>query len=138
VANIQLKPGPQGPAGPQGPQGTIGATGATGAQGPQGPAGACLNPLQIATLRWYGCLQNGKSINTPTFNPTFTQPYGMAFDGSSVWIVNNGSNSITSVRVGLNPVFPLSVPVGTSPSGIAFDGASLWVANWGDNTICKR
>jgi DNA-binding beta-propeller fold protein YncE len=60
----------------------------------------------------------------------------MAFDGTSIWVVNQGSNDVTKLRVndGAN--------LGTFGRGngqgkIAFDGVNMWVTNYNDGTVSK-
>src|SRR5215469_14727881 len=43
------------------------------------------NPLQIAILHWY-------NANLTTSFSVGTTPQGVAFDGTSMWVTNNGSN----------------------------------------------
>jgi hypothetical protein len=115
--------------GPQGQQGLTGATGATGPQGPQGPAGVGLNPLQIATLHWY-------QANTSATFTVGDQPRGIAFDGTNIWVANEGSTTISKLRASDGAL------IGTyedspNPVGIAFDGANIWVTHPGYNSISK-
>src|SRR5271169_4264357 len=80
-------PGQNGAQGPQGLPGQNGATGATGPQGvpgpagPQGPAGppGSITPgaMNAALLRWY----------SQTY-PAGTSPFGVAFDGTYIWVTN--------------------------------------------------
>ena len=73
------------------------------------------NPNQIALLRWYSANQ------TATF-PFPGSPYGLVFDGSSIWISNISSASVTKVRASDGTVLG-TFPVGSNPQGLAFDGA---------------
>ncbi|MGD0548686.1 MAG: DNRLRE domain-containing protein, partial [Terracidiphilus sp.] len=84
--------GPQGPTGLQGATGSAGATGATGAtgvQGPQGPAGLAgqgLAETRAALLQWYS-----------TTYAVGRSPVGVAFDGTNIWVTNNGSGTVTKL-----------------------------------------
>jgi PEGA domain len=117
--------GPAGPAGPVGPQGPSG--GSTGTAGPPGP-----NRLQIATLHWFPASQAGNNFLVGSF------PMAVVFDGSSIWVTNNGDGTVTKLRAS-DGALVMGSPfgVGTTPIGVAFDGANIWVANNGDGTISK-
>jgi hypothetical protein len=58
------------------------------ARGTQGPPGASLNPLQIATLRWYEASINGN------FYFVGANPTAIAFDGANIWVANSADNYI--------------------------------------------
>jgi hypothetical protein len=94
---------PQGPTGPTGPTGAAGLTGATGATGPiggTGPAGATgatgstptPDLARVALLNWWGGPYSGGSYG-------FNGPYGVAFDGTHIWVTNQAGNSVTEVPV---------------------------------------
>ena len=73
---------------------------------------------KAALLRWY---RQDFAVGS--------NPVAVAFDGSNIWIANQGSNNVTKLRASDgSPVgtFPLA---GTNmhPSGIAFDGTNIWV-----------
>ncbi|HEY6290123.1 MAG TPA: hypothetical protein VI455_00985, partial [Terriglobia bacterium] len=87
------------------------------------------NPLQIAILHWY-------NANLTTQFTTATAPFGVAFDGSSIWVCNNGSNNVTKLRASDGTVLG-TFAVGTNPTGVAYDGANLWVANINGNNVTK-
>jgi len=135
---------PRGPAGQTGNQGVPGLPGPPGATGSQGPPGVGLNPLQIATLRWYEATQSsGLDYAVGSL------PFGVAFDGANIWVANLGSNTVTKLRASdgtcngvANPpgsnVSACSFAVDLVPGGVAFDGANIWVTNFGSDTVSKR
>jgi DNA-binding beta-propeller fold protein YncE len=132
--------GPQGPqgatgaAGPQGPQGPQGATGAAGPQGETGPAGSTgvgINPLQIALLRWFNTNMGFSAITVGSL------PRALAYDGTNMWVANNGSNTITRYLATTGAAVGSAITVGTQPIALAFDGTNMWVANYGSNTIAR-
>jgi DNA-binding beta-propeller fold protein YncE len=91
---------------------------------------AVLNPLQVATLRWYG------AISSLQF-PVETGPEAVAFDGANIWVANSGSNSVTKLRA--NDGGNLGTfPVGTGPENMAFDGANIWVTHVGSNVSFRQ
>lgn len=72
------------------------------------------------------------------------QPKGIDFNpaGTSAFIANSGSNSVSVIDTGLaisNPgaAVVATIPVGTTPRGVAANPAGLWVyvANQGSNTL---
>jgi DNA-binding beta-propeller fold protein YncE len=62
-------------------------------------------------------------------------PWGIAFDGTNMWVTNYGDNTVTE----LSPTGATlgTFPVGNAPRGIAFDGTHMWVANMGDGTVTE-
>src|SRR6266853_443255 len=117
--------GPVGPAGPQGPSGPSGSNGTPGPPGPPGP-----NRLQIATLHWYQANQAGIAFSVGA------SPLGLAFDGSSIWVTNNGSANVSKVRASDGAMLG-TYSVGSGPIGVAFDGSNIWVANFNSNNVTK-
>lgn len=63
-------------------------------------------------------------------------PYGVAFDGSDIWVSNNGSNPATELRASAGATLG-TFNTGRYPCGLAFDGVNVWIANSGDGTISK-
>src|SRR5947199_375878 len=84
-------------------------------------------------------------------------PEGVAFDGTTIWVANqfsdsvtrlraadganvcvtkSGSNTLTKLRAGDGAVLG-TFAVGDGPSGVAFDGASIWVANFFGQSVLK-
>ena len=87
------------------------------------------NANRLALLRWYGA-------NTAATFSVGGNPIGMVFDGSSMWVVNFGTNSVSKIRTSDGAVLGV-FPVGKFPGYAAFDGANVWVTNIGDNTVSK-
>lgn len=121
---IQGLPGVNGAQGPQGLPGLPGATGATGPQGipgPQGPAGpsggVSAGVMNAALLRWY----------SQTY-PVTSNPYGVAFDGTNIWVANLYTGTVTKVLASSGAVVG-TYPVGPGASSLAFDGTNIWVTN---------
>ena len=50
----------------------------------------------------------------------------VAFDGTSIWVTNNASNTVSKINPALGT--KADYPTGTTPQGIAFGGTSIWVA----------
>jgi hypothetical protein len=117
--------GPQGPIGPAGPVGPAGPTGATGTTGPTGLAGQGLAETRAALLQWY-----------PSAYAVGDYPYGLAFDGTNIWVANWGSNTVTKLLPTSGAVVG-TYTVGSAPVRLAFDGTNIWVANYGDSTVTK-
>src|SRR5580700_5902178 len=49
------------------------------------------NPLQVALLRWY-------PANLTTSFSVGSNPSGVAFDGASIWVTNQLSQTVTRLR----------------------------------------
>ena len=130
--------GPKGDTGAQGIQGDTGpaGVGATGPQGPTGPAGGpqgatgpkgdYLNPLAIATNKWYTSTIGSKVSFSEGINH-------FVFDGSSIWVA--GTNNVFQVDPSLG-VIKKTCPVSNTPSGIVYDGINLWITD-GSSSISK-
>ena len=126
-----------GPAGPPGLAGAPGAPGAAGAQGPAGPSGANGTPnrisnAQIAQLKWY---QDPGRANT--FAAGGANPFGVAFDGTSIWIANSGSDNVSKMNPATGTMTPTALPVGSLPLEVAFDGTNIWVTDNGSGKVSK-
>jgi hypothetical protein len=80
-----------------------------------------VNPHQIALLRWY-------EARSDISFPIGVDPQEMAFDGSNLWVINGGSNSVTKFSANDGTVLG-TYAVGAGPNEILFDGANIWVAN---------
>ncbi len=121
-------PGAQGPKGDTGSTGPAGATGATGARGPVAPRNRITN-AQIALGQWW--LDPGRAATFSMTNPT-----GMAFDGTNVWVANLSADTVTKVDSATGATLA-TVAVGDQPRAIVYDGANMWVANAGSNSVSK-
>jgi hypothetical protein len=119
--------GPAGPAGPQGPQGAKGDTGLTG------PAGIGFNLTQVAELNWYGANFTGGAYG-------FNEPYGVAFDGSHIWVTNSNGNSVTELNASDGSLVQ-TLSGGSygfnGPEGVAFDGSHIWVTNYTGSSVTE-
>jgi YVTN family beta-propeller protein len=114
-----------GAAGPTGPTGPAGATGPAGPPGPAGPSGALA--ANIAQLRWDRL--RGATI------PVGTDPHGVAFDGTNIWVTHSG-NKVSKINPTTNTV-SATVTVGVGGPGVAFDGTNIWVTNNFSGTVSK-
>jgi YVTN family beta-propeller protein len=65
-----------------------------------------------------------------------TNPDGIAYDGTYIWVANNGSNSIAKINAGTGALVG-TFGTGVAPRGVVWDGTSIWVANYGSNTVSK-
>ncbi len=102
--------------------------GNSGQLGPGGSAGP--NPQQLAILRWYPANQIGQSY------PVGNLPVGIAFDGTNLWVANEGAATVTKLRSADGSLVG-TYPVGVKPVAIAYDGASIWVANSGSDNVSR-
>src|SRR5205823_7641512 len=125
--------GPQGPQGIQGPQGVPGPQGPAG---PQGPPGVDAMPLaRIALLKWY-------DVSTVTSFPTDHRPFGVIFDGTNIWVSNQGGgdgiNSVVKIRAADGAILGSFPTGGINPVEMAFDGANIWVTNGSSGSVSKK
>jgi DNA-binding beta-propeller fold protein YncE len=65
-----------------------------------------------------------------------SNPVGLAFDGTYVYVVNEFGNNVY-MFLARNGYLETSIGVGSEPVGIACDGTNMWVANAGNNTVTK-
>lgn len=121
LQGLQGSAGPIGPAGPQGPAGPTGAT------GPAGNAGAGFAETRAALGQWYSSTYSAGDLAAPA---------ALAFDGTSIWVTNEGGASVTRIQAATGLAIG-TYPVGNAPAAIIFDGAYMWVANKQDNTVTK-
>ena len=86
-----------------------------------GPVGV-YNPLQVALLKWYPANRTGLNVTVGT------QPSGVAFDGTHIWVSNQGGGSVSEIGDTAGASVINTVTVGGSPGGMAFDGSHISVA----------
>ena len=66
------------------------------------------------------------ATNTVVANITVgSQPYGSFYDGTTLWVANNGTNTLSRIDPTTNTVIG-TVTVGNGPFGLASDGTRLW------------
>ena len=93
-----------------------------------------INPLQVATLRWYEARDTLQTL------PVGDSPTDIAFDGEHLWITNRGDddedddNVVTKIKAS-NGQKAADFPVGGNPVAVAFDGEKIWVVNSSDDSI---
>jgi YVTN family beta-propeller protein len=128
AAGPQGVAGPQGIAGPQGPAGPVGPAGPAGTNG----TGNRISKDQIALLKWYQ-----DPTRTATFPTVGAKPFGLAFDGSSVWVANSGSDSVSKVNPATGAMTQTALTAGSIPFEVAFDGTNIWVTDNGSGKVSK-
>ncbi|RPJ37105.1 MAG: hypothetical protein EHM35_06970, partial [Planctomycetaceae bacterium] len=95
-----------------------------------------VNPVptaqQIATLRWYQVRSGDLTVAVSSY------PYGLAFDGTSIWVTNGLTNNVMKLDPATGAILgTYAVGAGAGPKALAFDGASVWVANSNSNSVRK-
>jgi DNA-binding beta-propeller fold protein YncE len=71
--------------------------------------------------------------------PVGTGPYAVAFDGTNIWVANNGGdngNTVTKLLASTGALVG-TFPVGTGPYAVAFDGTNIWVTAAVSNNVTK-
>jgi DNA-binding beta-propeller fold protein YncE len=70
----------------------------------------------------------------------FNYPYGVAFDGSHIWVTNYVGNSVTELKAS-DSSWVQTLSGGSYgfnyPDGVAFDGSHIWVANDGGYSVTE-
>lgn len=62
-------------------------------------------------------------------------PDGLAYGAGSVWVANNGDDSVSRIDPRTRAV--QLIPVGSDPVAVAVSGDDVWVANSGDGTVSR-
>jgi hypothetical protein len=81
------------------------------------------------------------SVSIITVNPVtvtnvstgFSQPLGILFDGSNIWVTDSGDGKLKMLDASGNVL--LSVGVGGGPFSAVFDGTNIWVPNRFSNSV---
>ena len=63
-------------------------------------------------------------------------PFALCFDGTNIWVANDGSNAVTKLVAATGAVVG-TYSVGATPTGICFDGTNIWVANDNSASVTK-
>jgi hypothetical protein len=92
-------------------------------------SGRYLNPLQVALLYWY-------PANRTTNFAVGSNPEGVAFDGTDIWVANYSSGTVTKLQASTGKVLgTFAVP---GAFDVAFDGANIWVTDQGQGVTKLR
>src|ERR1700719_1775039 len=86
------------------------------------PLCAQANPNQVALPHWY--IGNDVSI----YSTNGVQPWGMAYDGANMWVVNSQSATLAKIRPSDGALLG-TYNLGNNSALIAYDGVSLWVTD---------
>jgi hypothetical protein len=80
---------------------------------------ASLNPMQIATQRWFpiGLARNRIGVGL--------RPVSLAFDGQHLWVANAASSNVSKVQASDGAVLG-TFGVTWPPVALAYDGGSIW------------
>jgi YVTN family beta-propeller protein len=66
-----------------------------------------------------------------------TNPNGIAFDGTYIWVTLESGNAVVKVNATTGAIVDSYPTGGANPRGVIFDGTAIWVANYGSNNIAK-
>jgi hypothetical protein len=114
-----------------------------------GHGGTATTTGVVTTLA--GTAGNPGSLDATGTAATFRTPYGIATDGTSLFVADTGNSTIRKIDIASGLVSTLTGSAGTSgstdgtgtaalfqaPCGITTDGTNLYVADTGNNTIRK-
>jgi YVTN family beta-propeller protein len=90
----------------------------------------------VAMFNDHDVVEFGQNCQIIRTVPAGNNPNGVAFDGTNVWVTNNGSNTVTKINSSTGAVIG-TYGVGVNPRGVAYDGFRIWVANYGSNTVSQ-
>jgi len=92
--------------------------------------------IQITALLCRAEAQYASSPATTQTFPVGTQPWDVAFDGASIWVVNSGEDTVTKLRAS-DGAAEGTFATGDFPRAILFDGVNIWIINSYDSTVTK-
>ena len=94
---------------------------------------ARLTNTQLTQNRW------DQDLAKPATIPTGSEPSGVAFDGTNIWVANSASNSVSRYNPATNSAIgsPIAIGAGTGPWGLAFDGTNMWVTNSSSDSVSR-
>jgi hypothetical protein len=69
---------------------------------------------------------------TTNFTAGFMNPRGILFDGTNIWVTDEGDNNLKKLAFG-NVI--QNVPVGSFPQLPVFDGSNIWAPNQSSNSV---
>src|SRR5450432_482166 len=68
--------------------------------------------------------------------PVGFEPTGLAFDGTNIWVVNQGDNTVSKLRA-IDGANQGTFAVGGVPLQAAYDGINIWITNWASDTVTE-
>ena len=92
--------------------------------------------LWVSNVADFSVSRIDPATGSKTDFPVPFAPFGLAYDGSHIWVANSGDPGTVSK---MDPVLGTTVeyPTGTFPTGVAFDGTNIWVASAGEGSLTK-
>ena len=78
--------------------------------------------------------KTGKQLDTITVGQ---DPRQLAFGFDSVWVTNNGDNTVSRLDEQTGKVIGAPITVGQKPLGIAAGAGAIWVANHESDTVTR-
>src|SRR5262249_54040192 len=72
-------------------------------------------------------------LNVTNVTTGLSQPEGILFDGSNIWVADVGDTKLKKLDSSGNVL--LSASVGARPQFPVFDGTNIWVPNQNSNTV---
>jgi DNA-binding beta-propeller fold protein YncE len=98
------------------------------------PTGIATDGQYIWTANFGGSVSKVNPNGTATTITTgFSQPVGILFDGTDIWVTDLGDNHLK--QLDSNGGILQSVPVGSQPNFPVFDGSNIWVPNNADASV---
>jgi YVTN family beta-propeller protein len=100
---------------------------------PSGPV--IFDGQRVWSAGWYGV--QWLDIKTGVIGDAVSvgnNPSALAFDGNTLWVANQGDDTVQGIDVATGSVGP-TIVTGRQPVALLHDGQQLWVANAGDRTL---
>jgi DNA-binding beta-propeller fold protein YncE len=77
-------------------------------------------------------LRAADGFNLGTFK-TGDGASGIVFDGTFIWVVNNGDSTV--VKMTAEGAIVTTYATGKGPFAVAFDGSKIWVSNFASDSV---
>jgi hypothetical protein len=74
------------------------------------------------------------SPNVAAIDPGLSIPTGLVYDGSNLWVVDQGNNKLKKLSESASTILQ-EVTIGGSAQPPVFDGTNIWVPNFNDDTV---
>ena len=100
---------------------------------PGGASSIAYDGLNVWIANFSGSVSIVTESTLQTYSAGFTQPVGLVYDGTQMWVSDYGAGQLLPVAADGTVGTP--IPVGTGPEQPAFDGENIWVPNYFSNSI---
>jgi hypothetical protein len=96
-----------------------------------------VTPLSpVCSRPWYRFAPGEAPVGQPPLVAVGKRPVGIVASQETVWVANNGSDSVTKLRANDGATLG-TFPVGEGPLKLAFEGTNVWVTNYVSGTVMR-